>query len=159
MSTSVSPSCIVAFPNSRTYSSAPTRPPLNISVDMNNSTSLKVDRKPVPEGFLHGHLLGYKIIYGKNSEFVVKNFTKKAPNDTLSFLLGGLEEYTKYCVSVLAYTKNGDGKTSECVSVVTDEDGEVFFLSLYLIIIIIIIIIIIGIWSMIRSLDALTDKA
>ena len=70
--------------------------------------------------------MGYKINCGKSGGFLSANCTGRTPNDTLSFVLSGLRKYTRYCVSVLAYTNDGDGKTSECVSVVTDEDGELF---------------------------------
>ena len=91
-----------------------------MSVRFKNATSIHLDWEPVPQGYLHGTLVGYRVFWSSQDG----NFTDQVQNDTLSFVIGGLEEYTKHCVSVLAFTQNGDGKISDCVNVVTDEDGR-----------------------------------
>ena len=106
---------------------APTRPPSGISVHAKDSTSLEVSWAPVPVGSLHGTLLGYKVFCVSKK---ASNVTREIRNETMSCVIDGLEENTEYCVSVLAYTENGDGERSECIPVTT-EGGELFPRTLY----------------------------
>ena len=69
-------------------------------------------------GSLHGALLGYKVFCVSKE---ASNITREIRNDTMSCVIGRLEENTEYCVSVLAYTENGDGKKSDCITVNTEK--------------------------------------
>lgn len=76
---------------------------------------------PVPRGFVHGILLGYKVFYRRqrdeNSKFI--NVTTKNRQHELR----NMDKYTLYIVKVLAFTVKGDGVTSLNVTKRTDEDG------------------------------------
>ena len=53
---------------------------------------------------------------------VLKNVTVLASSRSISFTR--LEKYTNYTIQVLAFTVKGDGKLSEPIVVITDEDGK-----------------------------------
>ena len=60
---------------------------------------------------------------------VLENVTVPAPSRNISF--SRLEKYTNYTIQVLAFTAKGDGKISEPIVVITDEDGK-YQITIYL---------------------------
>ena len=60
---------------------------------------------------------------------VLKNVTVLASSRSISFTR--LEKYTNYTIQVLAFTVKGDGKLSEPIVVITDEDGK-YQITIYL---------------------------
>lgn len=75
---------------------------------------------PVPDGYVHGILRGYRLLFKIDEDSFYQNVTTV----NQSFELMGLEKFTNYSVKVLAYTRIGDGNVSDPVLVSTDEDGE-----------------------------------
>ena len=75
---------------------------------------------PVPDGFVHGILKGYRILFKTDHDRFYRNVTTV----NQSFELTGLEKFTNYTVKVLAFTRIGDGNISDPVIVSTDEDGK-----------------------------------
>ena len=77
----------------------------------------------VPDGYVHGILRGYRLLFKIDEDSFYQNMTTV----NQSFELTGLEKFTNYSVKVLAYTRIGDGNVSDPVIVSTDEDGKYIF--------------------------------
>ena len=77
----------------------------------------------VPDGYVHGILRGYRLLFKIDEDSFYQNMTTV----NKSFELTGLEKFTNYSVKVLAYTRIGDGNVSDPVIVSTDEDGKYIF--------------------------------
>ena len=75
---------------------------------------------PVPDGYVHGILRGYRLLFKIDEDKFYRNVTTV----NQSFELTGLEKFTNYSVKVLAFTRIGDGNVSDPVLVSTDEDGK-----------------------------------
>ena len=85
-----------------------------------SSTGLMVKWRPVPEGYVHGVLQGYRIRFQVQGVSSWSNLT--TTNQSLE--LQALEKFTVYSIQVLAFTAIGDGNVSKPVWVSTDEDGN-----------------------------------
>ena len=87
---------------------------------MSGPHSIPVSWEPVPEGFVHGILLGYRIFYtviniaGEDVRKLTLNTTttETALRTTLSDLLN----YAVYEVKVTAFTVKGDGAISHSIT-------------------------------------------
>lgn len=75
---------------------------------------------PVPDGYVHGILQGYRLLFKIEQDIFYKNVT--TANQSLE--LTGLEKFTKYSLKVLAFTRIGDGNISNPLTVSTDQDGK-----------------------------------
>ena len=75
---------------------------------------------PVPDGYVHGILRGYRLLFKIDGDRFYRNVTTVSQ----SFELTGLEKFTNYSVKVLAFTRIGDGNVSGPFLVSTDEDGK-----------------------------------
>ncbi|XP_048584451.1 uncharacterized protein LOC5515158 isoform X2 [Nematostella vectensis] len=105
----------------RTDEDIPSLPPANITVHNTTSTSLLVSWDPVPSGFAHGVVLGYRVMhrrFNSNTSYGVTNIS----SGTRETDLVGLEKFTVYEVRVLAFTRKGDGAVSNTTDARTDED-------------------------------------
>ena len=75
----------------------------------------------MPKGFVHGILLGYRVLYkianGNKSITKTSETTNKRE-------LQELKKFTIYEINVLAFTAIGDGANSKSINVSTDEDGK-----------------------------------
>ena len=101
--------------------SVPSKPPQTVSGQNTSSTSLNISWNPVPVGFVHGILLGYRVMYkisSRKDNYFVNTTTLKQTIE-----LEKLKKFTKYNIIVLAYTRIGNGQTSPVLTVSTDEDG------------------------------------
>ncbi|XP_055079619.1 protein tyrosine phosphatase receptor type Db isoform X1 [Periophthalmus magnuspinnatus] len=100
----------------------PAAPPQNITCTSPSSTSILVSWAPPPVEFQNGILSGYTIQYS-NTE---GNKTFKTINgispESSSFLLGSLEKWTEYGITVRAQTEAGDGPESLQLLIRTEED-------------------------------------
>lgn len=74
----------------------------------------------VAEGFVHGILRGYRLLFKEEEATFYLNLT--TVNQSLE--LTGLKKFTNYSLRVLAFTSIGDGNVSNLVTVSTDQDGE-----------------------------------
>lgn len=101
----------------------PSLPPQNVSAYNTSSTSLHVSWREVPRGFVHGILLGYRVLYKiPNGE---TNTSIDTTSETTRYKeLQGLKKFTIYEVNVLAFTAIGDGVNSSSIFVSTDEDSK-----------------------------------
>lgn len=83
--------------------------------------------------FIYGIFCGFKVFYGKISEFFFQYKIFKI--DQLKISLIYLEKYMEYCVKLVGFIKIGDGNKSSCFNVMIDEDGKyVYFLFIFVII-------------------------
>lgn len=109
----------------------PSLPPQNVSSYNTSSTSLHVSWHEVPHGFVHGILLGYRVLYkvagGTNNNSVASTSGSIREKE-----LQGLKKFTIYEITVLAFTRIGDGANSTSIFVSTDEDSKSKLISLCL---------------------------
>ena len=76
----------------------------------------------VPAGEQNGIIIGYRVFYldiMNNAELTI---TVNASLHQVN--ISKLREYHKYNVTILAFTKKGDGPRSEMISARTHEDGK-----------------------------------
>lgn len=73
---------------------------------------------PVPQGYTHGIVLGYMVLYKREKDYV--NITSPVTSAQLT----DLKKFTMYVVKVLAFTIKGDGVISNGTHARTHEDGE-----------------------------------
>ena len=97
-------------------------PPANATGNNSSSTSIVVQWDEVPENDKNGIIKGYNITYKDWRTGVEKTQTVDAPTRQVD--LTGLNEFTKYNISVLAFTVKGDGPLSSTITVTTDEDSK-----------------------------------
>ncbi|KAL9950402.1 hypothetical protein ACROYT_G042890 [Oculina patagonica] len=97
----------------------PSEGPTNFTGHNTSSTSLVIKWDQIPQEFIPGILLGYKIFYRRASEPSIPYETLTLPPKTLSKELTGLWTYTEYCVRVAGFTRKGDGNLTECLNIVT----------------------------------------
>lgn len=78
---------------------------------------------PVPQGFTHGIVLGYRVLYkrGKDENRTFSNVTTQVTFTELY----NLDKFTLYFIKVLAFTIKGNGALSNQAFVRTDEDGMI----------------------------------
>ena len=104
------------------YLLEPSLPPANVKGNNSSSTSILVEWDEVPENDKNGIIKGYKITYKDWRTGVEKTQTVDAP--TRQVQLTELNEFTKYNISVLAFTVKGDGPLSSAITVTTAEDSK-----------------------------------
>ena len=104
------------------YFLEPSAPPANVKGNNSSSTSILVQLDEVPENDKNGIIKGYKITYKDWRTGVEKTQTIDAPTRQVD--LTELNKFTKYNISVLAFTVKGDGPPSSTITVTTDEDSK-----------------------------------
>lgn len=77
----------------------------------------------MPRSFVHGILLGYRVFY-KVASGTSNNNVVSTSGTTNGKELQGLKKFTIYQVTVLAFTRIGDGANSTSIFVSTDEDSK-----------------------------------
>jgi hypothetical protein len=100
----------------------PTAPPTNVTAYNTSSMGIIAYWSRVPAGHRNGHILGFKVCYRKASEDPKTKLCLSVY--ALSIHFGGLEPYTPYYITVLAYTNIGDGPASTPLLVWTNEFGK-----------------------------------
>ncbi|XP_053380573.1 protein sidekick-2-like [Mercenaria mercenaria] len=111
----------------KTEEGHPTAPPEGLEVIPLNSTAVNVRWTPPNQQFINGINLGYKVL-GKRLEGVFSEFVNVVPHDTTNptgtqqTILHSLQKYTEYNITVLCYTKMGDGPKALPKTVRTLED-------------------------------------
>lgn len=101
----------------------PSKPPQQLSVAKESSTSLFIHWRPVPRNHQNGKILGYRILYQKsNSREDVR--AKNVSAVTNSTQLTNLTKFTKYDITILAYTSKGNGVRAKYFTVTTAEDRK-----------------------------------
>ena len=104
------------------YFLEPSAPPANVKGKNSSSRSIKVQWDEIPKNDKNGIIKGYKITYKDWRSGVEKTQTVGAPYREVE--LEGLNEFTKYNISLLAFTVKGDGPQSSTITVSTDEDSK-----------------------------------
>lgn len=78
----------------------------------------------MPLGHTNGVVTGYRVFYIDATETQAKlNVTVESPN-VYSAKLTGLLPYTNYCIQVLAFTRQGNGNISDCLTALTRKNGK-----------------------------------
>lgn len=116
----------------KTKEGVPEAPPVIERVEALNSTSVQVWWIPPNPQKINGINQGYKLQawrFDKERGHVESKMMTVHPNlvDPLAkqtAVMGGLEKFTEYNITVLCFTDPGDGELSEFVSVKTREDGK-----------------------------------
>ncbi|XP_022080215.1 protein sidekick-2-like isoform X2 [Acanthaster planci] len=105
----------------RTTDTVPSSGPSNVTARATGPFVIDVTWGPVPKIDQNGAILGYKVRYyatSSPSEQLTLDVTGEA---SMNGSLSGLRGYTRYALSVLAYTRMGDGMVSSTVVVETQE--------------------------------------
>ncbi|KAK3717533.1 hypothetical protein QZH41_013793, partial [Actinostola sp. cb2023] len=101
----------------------PSQPPTFLSLYNTSSSSLRVTWQAIPPRYIHGILLGYRVLYRSlnvtNEKYV---FKEVGGPSSLEVILSGLFKYMDYGIRVLGFTKIGLGTVSDEVIVKTDQD-------------------------------------
>ena len=104
------------------YFLEPSAPPANVKGNNSSSTSILVQWDEVPENDKNGIIKGYNVTYKDWRTGVKETETVNAPTRHVD--LTGLNKFTKYNISVLAFTVKGDGRLSSTITVTTAEDSK-----------------------------------
>ncbi|XP_026094287.1 neogenin-like isoform X3 [Carassius auratus] len=94
----------------QTLSDVPSAPPLNLTLEVLNSTSIMVRWQPPPAGAVNGDVTGYKIRFRKGPR---RADAVEMWSTQLFQILQGLERGQLYSVRVSASTVNGSGPASD----------------------------------------------
>ena len=107
------------------YSSpAPSGYPQNVEPTTISSTEILVSWDEVPAINQNGIIILYEVQYEPLMTFGGQLMTMAMNTSNTSIVLGGLQEYAEYNISVRAYTSVGPGPFSPGVNNRTFEDGK-----------------------------------
>ncbi|KAL9951840.1 hypothetical protein ACROYT_G044575 [Oculina patagonica] len=98
----------------RTQEGVPSHAPINVTTTALNATSFSVTWQPVPPDHVNGIVLGYKILL-ENMDDVIHVSTETVNVNQTQIVLRGPSDTSRFCVRVLAFTRKGDGKKSDCI--------------------------------------------
>ena len=115
--------CTLIWPFDFSFS-APSQAPTNLSVTINNSTSVSVNWQLPPEISRNGVILGFTLYYRKNGTSGQANTATVHDGTVLSTTITGLGKFTGYEFQVSAFTYAGEGPRSSVVTERTSEDGK-----------------------------------
>ncbi|XP_035863773.1 neural cell adhesion molecule L1.2 isoform X2 [Sander lucioperca] len=109
----------------------PLEAPTNVGVELMNSTTIKVNWRPVDKETVRGHLLGYKIYLTRiGSRGHHRGRRSREPESTVVVETGPSEEkkvisdlrpYSHYALAVAVFNSKGEGPRSETMPFKTDE--------------------------------------
>uniref|UniRef100_A0A1L8DK65 Putative axon guidance receptor dscam n=1 Tax=Nyssomyia neivai TaxID=330878 RepID=A0A1L8DK65_9DIPT len=102
----------------KTYSSTPSEPPHNVSLEATSSTSVTISWEPPPEDKRNGQITGYKIRYRKMKKLQVET----TPGNVRHYELRNLEKNSAYQIKIAAMTVNGSGPFTEWMHAQTFEN-------------------------------------
>lgn len=109
--------------SSKTGRSVPSAPPQDIACTSPTSTSLLVSWAPPPVEFQNGIIMGYTIQYSTTEGNKTSKRIEGINPESSPYLLGNLEKWTEYGITVRAQTEAGDGPESLQLLIRTEEDG------------------------------------
>ncbi|XP_051155099.1 neogenin isoform X3 [Leptopilina boulardi] len=104
----------------RTYSSQPTKPPHNVTLEAASSTSVIIRWEPPLDG-QNGIIIGYKIRYKRQDRRNTFHPITTESNERFH-VLSDLDEHVLYQVQIRALNVNGTGPWSEWMSIETYEN-------------------------------------
>ena len=99
----------------------PSKPVILVKGRNTSHTSLFVQWDEIPPDFIHGVLLGYRVLFWRYNESRDTYETKQLSTNERSVHLRNLWIYTKYKIQVLGFTAVGEGAISKEIIVSTDE--------------------------------------
>ena len=102
----------------------PSLPPQNLWANNISSTALITKWNPVPLGFVHGRLRGYRVLYKEKNNPSAQYTIITVPPGIRMQIISNLKKFTYYTIRVLAFTIKGDGALSPPLNVTTDEDSK-----------------------------------
>ncbi|XP_017078508.1 neogenin isoform X3 [Drosophila eugracilis] len=94
----------------KTFSSTPSEPPINLTLEVTSSSSITVHWEPPAEEDRNGQITGYKIRYRKYKDAPQ---VKSTPANIRYFELSNLDRNAEYQVKIAAMTVNGSGPFTE----------------------------------------------
>ncbi|XP_017027034.1 neogenin isoform X3 [Drosophila kikkawai] len=94
----------------KTFSSTPSEPPNNVTLEVTSSSSITVHWEPPAEEDRNGQITGYKIRYRKYKDAPQ---VKSTPANIRYFELSSLDRNAEYQVKIAAMTVNGSGPFTE----------------------------------------------
>ncbi|XP_046809643.1 neogenin isoform X1 [Lucilia cuprina] len=103
----------------KTFSSTPSEPPNNVTLEVTSSTSITIHWEPPSEEERNGQITGYKIRYRKLKDAPQ---VKSTPANIRYYELNGLDRNSEYQVKIAAMTVNGSGPFTEWYRVMTLEN-------------------------------------
>ncbi|XP_052840225.1 neogenin isoform X8 [Drosophila gunungcola] len=103
----------------KTFSSTPSEPPNNVTLEVTSSSSITVHWEPPAEEDRNGQITGYKIRYRKLKDAPQ---VKSTPANIRYFELSSLDRNAEYQVKIAAMTVNGSGPFTEWYRVNTLEN-------------------------------------
>ncbi|XP_074628437.1 uncharacterized protein LOC141886246 isoform X3 [Acropora palmata] len=105
----------------QTSEDVPSRSAISVHARNTSHTSLLVEWNPIPAEYIHGVLLGYRVLFWRSNESNETYETRQTGPDVHSVRLTDLWIYTKYKIRVLGFTLAGKGSKSKEIEVSTDE--------------------------------------
>lgn len=113
-----------------TPEAAPAAAPVNVQCAAQSADAIHVSWSHPAAGELHGHLLGFRIVYKTQASSSWPNeallAASKRVGNTLESVLYGLHAFQNYSVQVSAVNRAGNGPLSVPVVCQTEETGEFF---------------------------------
>ena len=103
----------------------PSAPPANIRGHNTSSTSILVEWREVPPADQNGVILTYTISYQSLTQN--DNSSKTVGSSIQKLNLTGLKEFVDYNITLFASTVKGNGKLSDPIFVITDQDSKWYF--------------------------------
>uniref|UniRef100_A0A8C9YA58 Neural cell adhesion molecule L1 n=1 Tax=Sander lucioperca TaxID=283035 RepID=A0A8C9YA58_SANLU len=91
----------------------PLEAPTNVGVELMNSTTIKVNWRPVDKETVRGHLLGYKVL-------ILTVVVETGPSEEKK-VISDLRPYSHYALAVAVFNSKGEGPRSETMPFKTDE--------------------------------------
>ena len=85
------------------------------------SAEINVQWDPLPQEYVNGRLLGYRIYYYEHSSYLTKTVNTSSP-DVNMVTLRGLLSVQRYYIRVAAFTSKGTGPRSYQTYITTGED-------------------------------------
>lgn len=104
----------------------PSKPVITLKARNTSHTSLFVEWSDIPRDFVHGILLGFRVLFWRSNESRDTYEMREIAPDKSSVHLKDLWIYTKYKIQILGFTAAGEGAVSKELEVSTDEFSKFF---------------------------------
>ncbi|KAG1962072.1 cell adhesion molecule L1-like a isoform X2 [Pimephales promelas] len=105
----------------------PLAPPGDVSVEVLNSTLLRVSWSPVPQTTLRGHLGGYTVHWWRTQSLLTSESipserqSLNIPGNRSHTIVPGLKPFSKYNLTVNVFNRRGNGPSSSPISFTTPQ--------------------------------------
>lgn len=104
----------------------PSKPVIRLKARNTSHTSLLVEWSDIPRDFVHGILLGFRVLFWRSNESRETYEIREITPDKNSLHLKDLWVYTKYKIQILGFTAAGEGAVSKELEVSTDEFSKFY---------------------------------